>query len=289
MHKGQFPKLKGSICNILVNTSDIINALSDSADSNGLVVVKLKQKLSYRGHVYFEAMHPESVHMALKYLKENNPLYRDIHIDVNNVPNELTDAIQYNKQNSSSNYKDPRDGLEEDENPLDSYRFNSQETMFVPTIFSEEISIAPGEGKQPTSLLSDDHCEELVLVFPYLFPERKFSYKPTRVLKLSPVKCFNQRLLNYSQMLASDSDYIFYGLSVTQQLKINSEINTGHTKICTGIVTAGMMSQSFSETVQSFLGKDEAYSFMNTIKKFGKNFYMKFWLWLSNLDSQHFL
>ena len=70
---------------------------------------------------------------------------------------------------------------------------------------------------------------------------------------------------------------------------MNSEINTGHTKICTGIVTAGMMSQRFSETVQSFLGKDEAYSFMNTIKKFGKNFYMKFWLWLSNLDSQHFL
>ena len=69
-----------------------------------MVVVKLKQKLSYRGHVYLEAMHPESVHMALKYLKENNPLYRDIHIDVNNIPNELTemtDAIQYNKQSSS--------------------------------------------------------------------------------------------------------------------------------------------------------------------------------------------
>ena len=92
--------------------------------------------------------------MALKYLKENNPLYRDIRIDVNNISNELTemtDTIQNNKQSSSLNNKDPCDGLEE-ENPLDSYRFNSQETMFVPTTSSEEISLAPGEGKQPTSM-----------------------------------------------------------------------------------------------------------------------------------------
>ena len=50
--------------------------------------------------------------------------------------------------------------------------------MFLPTSFSEEISIAPGEGKQPNSMLSDDYCEELT--FPYFFPEGKFGYKPTR-------------------------------------------------------------------------------------------------------------
>ena len=95
MPKGQFPKLKGSICSIPVNTSDIINILPHGADSNSLVVVKLKSKLNYLGQVYFEAVRPES-----KYLKENNQLYCDIHIDVNNIPNELTemiDTIQYNK------------------------------------------------------------------------------------------------------------------------------------------------------------------------------------------------
>ena len=94
MPKGQFPKLKGSNCSIPVNTSDIINVLPHGADSNSLVVVKLKSKLSYLGHVYFEAVRPES-----KYLKENNPLYCDIHIDVN-IPSELTemiDTIQCNK------------------------------------------------------------------------------------------------------------------------------------------------------------------------------------------------
>ena len=80
------------------------------------------------------------------------------------------------------------------------------------------------------------------------------------------MKYFTQRLLNYTQMFASDSDYIFYALSVTQQLKLNSEINIALRKVCTGTVTAGMLSQSFADTVQSFVGKDEVYRFMNTIK-----------------------
>ena len=59
--------------------------------------------------MYFEAVRPESVHMALKYLKENNPLYGDICIDVNNIPNELTEMTDtiHNKQSSSLNDKDP--------------------------------------------------------------------------------------------------------------------------------------------------------------------------------------
>ena len=61
--------------------------------------------------------------------------------------------------------------------------------MFVPNTSAEEISTTPGEGKQPTSMLSDDYCKELV--FPYLFPEGKFGYKPPE-LKRSTMKYFNQ-------------------------------------------------------------------------------------------------
>ena len=53
--------------------------------------------------------------MTLKFLKKDNPLYCDIHIGVNNIPNKLTEMT--------------------DTNPLDSYRFNSLETMFVHYIF----------------------------------------------------------------------------------------------------------------------------------------------------------
>ena len=53
-----------------------------------------------------------------------------------------------------------------------------------------------------------------------LFPQEKFGYNTERDVKLSPIKYFNQRLLNYTQMFASDPDYIFYALSLTQAAEI---------------------------------------------------------------------
>ena len=88
MPKGKFPKLKGSICNIPIESDDITNVLPLGADSNGLLIVKLKRKLSYRGHVYFEAVQPELI-QALMYLKQINSLYCDIGIALENIPNDL--------------------------------------------------------------------------------------------------------------------------------------------------------------------------------------------------------
>ena len=78
MSKGNFPKLKSSICNVPIDTVDISDVLPRRADSNGLVAIKLKCKLPYRGHVYFEAARPELLNLTLMYLKENNPLYSDV-------------------------------------------------------------------------------------------------------------------------------------------------------------------------------------------------------------------
>ena len=42
-------------------------------------------------------------------------------------------------------------------------------------------------------------------------------------------------------MLGSDPGYIFYALSVTQQQKLNSQINVALRKVCSGRVTTGML------------------------------------------------
>ena len=55
-------------------------------------------------------------------------------------------------------------------------------------------------------------------------------------------------------------------LSVRQQLKLQSPINIAMKKVCSGHLTAGVLSQNFSETVKSFIANNEAYHFMNTIK-----------------------
>ena len=50
----------------------------------------------------------------------------------------------------------------------------------------------------------------------------------------------------------------FFSLSVTQQMKLQRQINIALKKVCTG--------RNFSDTVKSFIANDEAYHFMNTIK-----------------------
>ena len=45
---------------------------------------------------------------------------------------------------------------------MDLHRFNSPKNIFVPNMTTAEaISIAPGEGKEPTSILNEKCREEL--------------------------------------------------------------------------------------------------------------------------------
>ena len=47
MPKGQSPKIKGSVCNVPVEIMDVSTLLLRQANSNGLVIIKLKRKLEY--------------------------------------------------------------------------------------------------------------------------------------------------------------------------------------------------------------------------------------------------
>ena len=67
-------------------------------------------------------------------------------------------------------------------------------------------------------------------------------------------------------MFTSDLDYVFFALPVTQQMKLQRQINIALKKVCTDRITAGMLSHNFSDTVKSFIANDEAYHFMKTIK-----------------------
>ena len=60
---------------------------------------------------------------------------------------------------------------------------------------AEEISIAPGEGKEPTSILIDKYCENFA--FPCLFPKGKYGYKVERKIKLSPLKYSLRKTASY--------------------------------------------------------------------------------------------
>lgn len=52
--------------------------------------------------------------------------------------------------------------MEEIDNPLHSYSFDSQKISFIPnSVTSEEVGIAPGEGKTLVSIFNYSFCEEL--------------------------------------------------------------------------------------------------------------------------------
>ena len=91
MIKGQLPKLSSSICNVPVESNCI---LLNGVETNSIILVKLKRKLCFPGCVYFQAVSPELIRCALLYLKENNPFFCDIQIDVANIPESLTNLTQ---------------------------------------------------------------------------------------------------------------------------------------------------------------------------------------------------
>ena len=52
-------------------------------------MLKLKQKLEFIGHVYFEAVRPPLVENALNWLVQNNPLYKNVTTDMRNIDESL--------------------------------------------------------------------------------------------------------------------------------------------------------------------------------------------------------
>ena len=289
--KGQAPKMKGAICNVPINATDICNVLPRGMDNNGVVRVALKKRMCFKSNVYFQPVRPSFVNEILLYLKNVNSLYSDVEIKLDAIPPfwintinnndseqeeemevdfEINESSAERKIQTNPEIETQTDNLEEeDPNPLDNFRVSASETAFVPELSYEvvddsNITIAPGENREPLPVICDDECE--MLAHPFLFPTGKFGYTHTRDVKLSPCKYFNQRLLNYTQKFASDSDYIFYAQSVTQHLNLNSSINIAMKKVRADGLTAGRVSRNFKETVSGLIANDDAYNFMNQLK-----------------------
>ena len=93
MPKGHSPKLKGALCNIPVEHVNVSFLLPRTADNNGLVIVKLKKKLEYKGRMLFEPVRARFIVDLLSYLKRVNYLCKDITI----VPENLQSFVDSNE------------------------------------------------------------------------------------------------------------------------------------------------------------------------------------------------
>ena len=89
MPKGQQPKIKGSVCNIPIQTQSVCNCLPRGSNEDGTLLVRLKRKIEFKGHVYFESVRPDFIMEALQHLKLTNPFYSHILINIDNINKEL--------------------------------------------------------------------------------------------------------------------------------------------------------------------------------------------------------
>ena len=99
--KGQHRKIKGATCSVPVECDQTYNQLPRPPNRSGIIMLKLKRKLQFQGHVYFQAVRPELIHQVLNQRKVHNPLYKDILIDINNIYSTLT-ALQNDAEDNDT-------------------------------------------------------------------------------------------------------------------------------------------------------------------------------------------
>ena len=267
MHaKGEFSKIKGNIINVPVDTENICNILPRSCDSNGLIIVKLKRHMKYQGHVFFEPVWPSMIFEALEYLK-THMFYEDMIISLGLTSDEILDFSKLSVTQSIGGTLED-ENFEEAEDPGNLDRTATAEASLISEVLhlvdENKIILAPGQNETPLSILSDDHCEELA--FPHLFPGGKFGYRVEREVPLSPVKYFNQRHLNFKQILAADPDYIFFARSIVEQCHLKSSINIALQKIRCSELTASSIKGNCKDSIKQLSANDNTFSFMSSVK-----------------------
>ena len=203
---------------------------------------------------------------ALEYLK-THMFYEDIIISLGLTSDEILDFSKLSVTQSISGTLED-ENFKEAEDPGNLHRTATTEASLISEVLhlvdENKIILAPGQNETPLSILSDDHCEELA--FPHLFPGSKYEYRVEREVPLSPVKYFNQRLLNFKQILAADPDYIVFARSIVEQCHLKSSINIALQKIRCSELTASSIKGNYKESIKQLLTNDNKFSFMSSLK-----------------------
>ena len=76
--KGAQKGIHGPVVNVPSNLDTLVTTYPRLPSDAGLVPVKLKRKLQYKGHSIYQCINPSNVQKGLQFLLDNNVLYADI-------------------------------------------------------------------------------------------------------------------------------------------------------------------------------------------------------------------
>ncbi|XP_065109326.2 uncharacterized protein [Paramisgurnus dabryanus] len=287
--RGQQRGVHGPVVCVPVNTTKMTNILPRNECNDHMIKIKLKRKLTYKGHYEYKYVHTDHVRNALWYLVKHNKLYSDVEFNEQWV-NSLSepDDIQSNANDEmdDDNVSDKSgDEVEECEEleiqPEEDLSFIKEQngllsdTSLQPVDIGSEVidqhfhdvlNVAPAEGNSPVRLLSDKTNESKC--FPVLYPTGGPTFHDARPEKITLTRYLNARILNADGRFAQNTDFIFYAQYISEVDQIVSNVSIALRKGCEkdelSKVTPDMLTNS--DNLQKILKYNEGYKFLRPVR-----------------------
>ncbi|XP_055088463.1 uncharacterized protein LOC129457426 [Periophthalmus magnuspinnatus] len=215
--------IRGPVVCVQSRVTESCDKLLPRTGSPGLVQVKLKRKMSYKGHYEYQFVNTNNVTEALVCLKQINIHYEDIEFNqdwINDFSREEPEEQQEdNTIETAAEGTDPppQDPIEAEHLYENQQHGVYNDTCSMPLDLGQEtldqyldnvVSVAPAEGNNPVSKLHD-HTNE-AKCFPTIFVTGTNTFHTPRKFPLTLSKYFKLRLLNADTRCANNQEYLFY-------------------------------------------------------------------------------
>ncbi|XP_052441444.1 uncharacterized protein LOC127981121 [Carassius gibelio] len=275
----------GPVVSVPVNIADVSNILPRNECDDHMIRIKLKRKLTYKGHYEYKCVSTDRVRHALSYLVRHNKWYNDVEFNeqwVNSlnaddeVENEADD-FEMEKQDLTDKNEDEEEAADDPEEDITYIKEQSgllSDTSLQPVDIGSEIidqhfqdvlNVAPAEGNSPIRLLSDKSNE--AKCFPVLYPTGGPTFHDERPEKITLTRYLKARILNADGRFAQSTDFLFYAQYISEVDQIISNVSIalrkGSEKNCLKI-TPDMLTNS--DSLQRILNYDEGYKFLRPVR-----------------------
>ncbi|XP_052412218.1 uncharacterized protein LOC127957635 [Carassius gibelio] len=275
----------GPVVSVPVNIADVSNILPRNECDDHMIRIKLKRKLTYKGHYEYKCVSTDRVRHALSYLVRHNKWYNDVEFNeqwVNSlnaddeVENEADD-FEMEKQDLTDKNEDEEEAADDPEEDITYIKEQSgllSDTSLQPVDIGSEIidqhfqdvlNVAPAEGNSPIRLLSDKSNE--AKCFPVLYPTGGPTFHDERQEKITLTRYLKARILNADGRFAQSTDFLFYAQYISEVDQIISNVSIalrkGSEKNCLKI-TPDMLTNS--DSLQRILNYDEGYKFLRPVR-----------------------
>ena len=265
--KGGQNGVQGPVTCVPCHATAFNNVLPRVESQDLMIRVKLKRKISYKGHYEYQYVHTNKVHM--EHLKYHNKWYKNVHIntDWRNPPE---------KDTNDDKSDEGKDLHTQDEHINDQQQHGMYlDTCMQPVDVAQEIldhhfdsvlSVVPAEGNSPVRLLTDVSNE--AKCFPVLFPKGTGTFHDTRQHRLTLSRYLNARILNADGRFASNLDYIFYAQYLSEIHQVVSNVSIALRKGYNGGENRKITSSMLASTdfVKNVLSCDMGYKFLKPIR-----------------------